>query len=182
MMAERRVTGANVLDLVKFVANREKSHGPQSLSPASRAVMGSRINLSAWYDIAFFHELLGVMDRTVIKGSETRALELGAAGGAAMKGAHKAYVVAGDAKSSVIAMRHAWRTHFNFGRLVFEVPNANNVLFRIVEYPDIPMAHGLMTAGWGLAAARAAGAVDASVEVLARPWLGGGDFAYLVEF
>lgn len=176
------MAGANVLDLVKLVANLEKAHGTQPLSPACRAIMVERVNLSIWYDIDLFHELLRLVDRLVVKGSESRALDLGATGGAALRGILKAYVVLGDAHNSVLAMRHAWRAHFNFGRLAFELPGGNAVLFRLEQFDDMPMVHALMTAGWGVAAARAAGARDASATVLARPWLREGDFTYRVEF
>jgi hypothetical protein len=182
MTSERRIVGANLVDLVKLVVNLEKSHGPLAISAASQAAIGARINLSAWYEITLFFDLLRAVDRAVIKGSERRALEMGAAGGATMRGIQKAYVVPGDPKSSVMAMRHAWRAHFSFGRLVLEVKDGHTLLFRVEEYPDIPMLHALMTAGWGVAAARAAGAQDARATVLARPWLGEGDLAYTIDF
>jgi hypothetical protein len=182
MAAVRRVIGANLVDLVKIVVNLEKSHGPLGLSTASQAAIKARVNLNHWYDLAFFSELLGILDRIVIKGSEQRALEIGAAGGSSMRGIQKAYVVPGDPKSSVVAMRHAWRAHFDFGRLTFEVPDDHTVRFKIEQYPDMTMTHALLTAGWGVAAARAAGAQDASATVLARPWRGEGDFTYTINF
>src|SRR5215218_1416419 len=103
MATERRATGAMILDLVKLVLHLEKSHGPLGLSAASQAAIGVRINISGWYDIALFFDLLRVVDRALIKGNEKRALEVGAAGGAALRGTQKAYVVAGDPKSSVMA-------------------------------------------------------------------------------
>jgi hypothetical protein len=176
------VIGANLVDLVKVVVNLEKVHGPLGLCDASRAAIQARVNLNAWYDIAIFFDLLGVLDRVVVKGSELRALEIGAAGGSSMRGIQKAYVVAGDPKSSVIAMRHAWRAHFDFGRLHFDVQDDHAVRFKVEQYPDITMTHALLTAGWGVAAARAAGALNASATVLTRPWRGEGDLLYTINF
>jgi hypothetical protein len=182
MTAVRKVIGANLVDLVKLVVNLEKSHGPLGLSAASQAAIKARVNLNVWYDLALFFDLLRVLDLVVIKGSEQRALDIGAAGGSSMRGIQKAYVVEGDPTSSVAAMRHAWRAHFDFGRLHFEVPNDHSVRFKVEQYLDIPMTHALMTAGWGVAAARAAGARNASATVLTRPWRDEGDLIYTINF
>lgn len=182
MSSERRVVGAILVDLVKLVVNLEKSHGSLGLNATSYDIINARVTLSGWYDLAFFWDLLRAVERVLVKGSESRALELGAAGGSTMRGTKKAYVVDGDPKSSVMAMRHAWRAHYSFGRLSCEALGDNVVQFKIEQYPDIPMSHGLMTAGWGVAAARAAGAQQVSADVLTRPWRGEGDFSYTINF
>ncbi|MET0342383.1 MAG: hypothetical protein ABW252_15370 [Polyangiales bacterium] len=178
---ERRVVGNILVDLVKFLKNHEAQHGPVELGAEARALLAGRVVMSGWYPLGLFHELLAVLDRLVVKGSERRALELGAAGGVAMRGVKKTYLVPGDPRQSVIAMRHAWRTHYDFGVVSYE-DGEDDVQFRIDGYPDIPMVHALMTAGWGISAARAAGSETSLARIVERPWRDGArDFVYRIR-
>ena len=79
-------------------------------------------------------------------------------------------------------MRHAWRAHYNFGRLESEVSGDATVRFTIADYLDMPMVHGMMTAGGGVAAARAAGAANARATIFERPWLGASQLTYEISF
>jgi hypothetical protein len=74
-------------------------------------------------------------------------------------------------------MRLAWRAHYDFGRLTAELSD-DRIRFKVEEYDDIPMVHALMTVGWGIGAARSAGAKGAALEIIARPWQGGAGLEY----
>ena len=124
--------------------------------------------------------MLRVIDVLVVKGKEDRAVEMGATGGAGLRGVHKAYAVEGDPRSSVFSMRLAWRAHYDFGNLIAEITD-KSVKFKLEGYGDIPMVHAMMTAGWGLGAARAAGSVNAVLEIGARPWKGEPTFVYEIR-
>lgn len=175
----RHIVGNTLLDLVKYLKNYEKTRGPLAMRDDARALLAGRLMLSEWYPLSTFHELLRVLDRIVVHGDELRALAIGAAGGSAMRGLHKTYVVPGDAKGGVLAMRHGWRAHYDFGVLTADPLDAG-VHFALSGYPDMPMIHGLMTAGWGLAAARAAGSTSAVAEIVDRPWVGGDKLTYKI--
>ena len=177
----RRIVGVGFVDMVKFIKNHERSHGPLPLNDEARAFLANRVLASEWYPIEFFHALLVGLDKAVIKGSEQRALELGATGGTALRGAQKAYVKPGDPVNSVFAMRHAWRAHYDFGALTAEVTRDGAVRFTVEDYPDIPMTHALITAGWGVGAARAAGSESASAEIIERPWRSGERYVYKIH-
>lgn len=169
-----------MVDLVKFTKHYEKQVSPFSLAADTRAFLSGRVVTTQWYPLAYFHDILAALDDRLWHGSEERALELGAGGGAAMRGLQKTYGQEGPL-SSVLAMRHAWRAHYDFGVLSAETPNDSMVRFTVDGYPDMPMTHGMMTAGWGLAAARMAGASSARAEILERPWLGAKRFVYQVR-
>jgi len=176
---ERAVVGALVIDLVRLIEKLERRRDqPYQLSAAARAMTTRRITFAEWVPIAIFHELLGAVEQTLVRGDETRALELGAQSVATMRGVHKAYAVAGDPLASVIAMRLAWRAHYNFGRIQCEQRGASTVRYELVDYPDLPMILGLTTVGWGVAAARVTGSADARAEVLERPWRGANRLLY----
>lgn len=179
----RHVKGAILVDLIKFLKNYEKS-GRQlpTFTVNVQKVLAERVLGSAWYPLAVFQELLQVMDGLVLRGDERRTMEMGVAGGAALRGVTKTYGIEGDPRSSVLAMRHAWRAHYDFGLLTAEALDANTVVFELQKYPDLSLVHGLLTAGWGVAAARTAGAVHAALEVKERPWMGAASFIYKISF
>ena len=178
----RHIIGAVLIDLVKFVKNHERTSGRVlSLSAPSRATLERRVLISEWVPIEIFHELLQALDLLVIHGDEQRAMEMGALGGASMRGLLKAYTVPGDAPSSVLSMRHAWRAHYDFGRLTSELTGDATVRFTVTDYLDMPMIHGLMTVGWGVAAARAAGANDVHPVLFDRPWRGAEKLMYEIS-
>lgn len=179
----RHVIGVVVADLVRFLINHERATGTTlPLSPEARELLSRRVRLAEWITLASFHELLRWLDQIAIQDDEARALTLGAQGGALMRGLQKAYGVSGDPKSSIVAMRHAWRAHYDFGRLTYDAERPGAVEFSIDEYTDMPMTHGLLTAGWGVAAARAGGATDVKVTVIERPWRGAPRFRYVIAF
>lgn len=179
---ERHVIGAILVDLVKSLRKLERTSGRAlPVSAAARATLDRRVLISEWVSLDVFLELLHALDALVLKGDEQRAMELGALGGASMRGLQKAYVVVGDPLSSVAAMRHAWRAHYDFGRLSCDTTNEAVVRFTVSGYPDMTMVHGMMTVGWGVAAARAAGAAAVRAEILERPWRGATTLTYDVQ-
>ena len=177
----RRIAGVAFVDTVKFLKNYERTHGPVALNGEARAVLATRVLASEWYPVETFHALLAGLDKAVFKGSEQRALELGATRGTALRGAQNAYVKPGDPLNSVLAMRHAWRAHYDFGALTAEITSEGAVMFTVEDYPDIPMTHALITAGWGVGAARAAGSQSASAEIVERPWRSGERYVYKIH-
>jgi hypothetical protein len=182
MQKARHVKGVALIELVKLLKQVAKRPGAAALPPKAQALLAGRVLISDWYALENFHELLRLADRLVLKSDEARTIEMGAAGGAAMRSQLKAYAIPGDTQSSVLAMRHAWRAHYDFGVIGVETPSARSVLFRLSDYPDIPKIHGLMTAGWALSAARSAGSTNASLEFHERPWQGAPELVYTVRF
>jgi hypothetical protein len=181
--SQRHVVGAVVVDLIKFLKNLERSSGvPFVFNTHTRALLARRVLGTEWLALESFAELLAGLNEVVIRGEEQRALEIGSVGGAAMRGLQKAYGVQGDPKSSVIAMRHAWRAYYDFGRLTCDATSDSTVEFSVEDYVDMSMAHGMITAGWSVAAARAAGSRSVGVTVLDRPWKGAPKFRFVVRF
>ena len=176
----RHAKGANLIDLVRYLKNHGKAHELPAMSANARGLLAERIRGSEWYDLEAFKELMWVADKIVIKGDEARAREMGAAGGVTLRGLHNAYGVQGDPVNSVIAMRHAWRAHYDFATLTAEIPDDKRVVFKLSGYPDVPMVHGVFIASWALAAARFAGSTNAVLEIVERPWRGEPDLVYQV--
>lgn len=180
-LRERTVRGVAFVDLVKFFRNFAKTRPLPKLSPAASELLTTRLSMSTPYSLDALHELLRVLDELVVRGDESRALEMGAAGGSTFEGVLKTYVTPGDPRSSVLAMRHGFRAHYNFGTLTAEEVSPGKVHFRLKGYDDLPMPFALMMAGWALGAARRAGSKTARVEVLDRPWRGAASFVYVVH-
>lgn len=108
---------------------------------------------------------------------------MGIVGGqAALSGFHKQFIKVGDPVASLIAMRHTWRTYFNFGELMTETDGPRAVRFVVAGYPDMQASHGQMIVGWHTAAAIVAGAANAKSEVLQCPWHGGSELEHRVTF
>lgn len=179
----RHVIGVVTIDLVKFLKTHERTVGkPLALDSHTRALLDRRVSPTEWIALESFLALLSALDEIALHGDEQRALDMGAAGGTVMRGLHKTYAVAGDPKSSVVAMRHAWRAHYDFGRLSCEPLSDRAVQFTVDSYPDMPMVHGMMTVGWGLAAARAGGSPTATATVVERPWTGSQRLQHIITF
>lgn len=178
---ERHVKGTAFVDLIKFLKNRRKIAPLPSMSPAAEALLDTRILVSSWYPLATFIDLLNATDQIYIKGSENTALEMGVAAGLNhLNGAHTAYTSSGDPQASVLSMRHAWRAHADFGDLSAEAVDPDTVVFTLKNYKDGKMVHSMMTAGWGIAAARFTGAKSSRAEIVERPWKGDPQFRYRI--
>ena len=71
MAAERRVIGATVVDVAKFVVKLEKLHGHLGLSAETQAIVRGRVNLTTWYHLSTFQDLLRAVDRAVRRARAT---------------------------------------------------------------------------------------------------------------
>lgn len=177
---DRHVKGANLIDLVRYVKNYGKMHELPAMPASAQNLLTEHIRGTEWYALEGFLELMKVVDKIVIKGDEVRAREIGAAGGVILRGLQNAYAVRGEPLTSVVAMRHAWRAHYDFAVLTAEMPDDKRVVFKLSGYPDVPMVHGVFIASWALAAARVAGGTNAVLEIVERPWRGDPDLVYQV--
>ncbi|MDB4984997.1 MAG: hypothetical protein JWN04_175 [Myxococcaceae bacterium] len=183
VQGSRHVKGSNVIDLVKFVKTLQKRGPLPPLSPAAEQLLEARLLNSTWYAFEPFVELLQVVDKLVLRSDEGRAMEMGVVGGTvALQGPAKLYLQPNDPRATVVAMRHAWRARHDFADLVASMDGDRAVRFTLSDYPDISMVHALTTAGWGIAAARAAGSTLASLDVLERPWRGASSFCYRINY
>ena len=179
----RRAKGTNLSQLVPFLRKRRKARPFAPLSPAAEKLMEERIIESRWYPFDPFVELLRIVDKEVLRGSEELALGMGVVGGKqALLGTHKAFVTVGDPLGSAMAMRHSWRAYFDFGELRAVADNDRQVTLTLTGYSDVIMVHGGMIAGWGAAAAQLAGAADAKATLLEKPWEGAPRMVYRVTF
>lgn len=179
----RQVKGIVQIDLVKFLRVQQRSAPLPRMSQAAEDLLSSHVIVSAWYSLGPYLEIIDVLDRVVLKGSEQAALEMGAVSGEKlMRTSYSSYIRSGEALECVMAMRHLWSGHYNFGAMTatLDAPG-ESVTFTLTDYEDISMAHALMTAGWGIAAARAAGAPRATLQVLERPWKGDSRFCYRIS-
>ena len=180
---KRHVKGMVIIDLIKFLKHYAKSAPLGYMGPSVEKLFTTRLLGSAWYELEPFLGLLQFTDALYLKGNELRTLEFAAAGGVQnLRTVYKAYTKEGDAHGSVMAMRHAWGAMYDFAELSVEFDDAHTVQFKLAEYEGLAMSHALMTAGWGLAAARVAGCADAKVEIIDRPWRGSVSYRYQVRF
>ena len=185
----RHVKGIVQLDLIKYLRVYQRSNPLPGLSAEAEELLHSRVIVSSWYALAPFLELLAATDSLILKGDENAALELGAsAGSQLLRSSYRAYIRDGEFAESVMAVRHLWGTHYDFGAVTAELQaDQTSVVFTITGFEDVSMAHALMTAGWAIAAARVAGAASVAIEVLERPWKnarkapGGARFRYRVR-
>jgi hypothetical protein len=169
----RRAKGAGIVELVKVLRAYRRAHPIEGLGKSAEHLLDERIMTNEWYSLDAFLELLAYAYRHLLGSSEEAALQMGAAGGRALlQGPHKAFVKAGDPTGSVVALRHSWLTYYDFGNLAAELVDDRTVEFVVTGYPDVPVPHGMMIAGWAVAAAELAGARDVRCDILERPWIG----------
>jgi hypothetical protein len=180
---DRHAKGVNIVDLVRRIKTFRRQHPSVKLSPAAEAVLLEYITPTKWYPLEVFHELVDFMYKKNLGSSADKAIEVGMAGGrAALEGFHKVYITKGDPAASVNAMRHGWRTYFDFGELEVKLEGDHTAYFTLKDYPDIPQVHGLLVIGWDMAAAQVAGAKKVTYEILESPWRGGSCLRYRIDF
>jgi hypothetical protein len=139
--------------------------------------------MSDWYSFDVYQELMQLVFRDVIKGSEEAALEMGIIGGrAAFSSHHKQFVAPGKPLETLLALRHTWRVYYDFGTLTATADGPNAVRLVVGGYPDMGACHGNMIVGWHVAAAREAGAEGARSEILKAPWRGDEQLIHRVSF
>jgi hypothetical protein len=181
--AARRIKGVNLIGLVKLINALRKKRPVPGISPAGEALLAEHVLISDWYAFEPFIELVGVVYREILARSESGARQMGVVGGqAALSGFHKQFIKVGDPMASLIAMRHTWRTYFDFGELTTEPDGPRAVRFVVSGYPDMPASHGQLIVGWHTSAAIVAGASGAKSEIVDCPWHGGLHLEHRVTF
>jgi len=169
----RHVKGVTLEQLVKAVKGLQRRRPQLRLSPRTEIALQERILVSKWYPLQFNLELSAFLYREMLGGDPNNALMAGVAGGTeAWSGPHRIFVAERGPRDALRAMGRAWNSYFDFGSLAVDMLDADAVRFTIEGYPDIPVYHGMLIAGWHLAAARMSGCLDATVEVEQRPWEG----------
>lgn len=182
-MANRSLKGTSVADLVKTLRIYRRTHPIEGLSPAAEALLEQRILVNGWYPLEAFLELLDFTYRELLGSNEKATFELGLRGGERiLSGPHKGFIQKGDPAASVMAMRHTWRVYFDFGELTGELVDEHTVEFTVKGYPDVTAPHAIVTAAWGAAAAKLAGAQETECEFIERPWEGGECLRYRVRW
>lgn len=169
--AERKAKGANFPALIRTLRSLRKKRPLGPMSSVAEAMLEQRVLDHMWYPHAPLVDLLQVLFREVLGSSEAQTLQVGILEGKqALKTWHSMYVMENDPIGSALAMRHSWRTYFNFGELKAEQTSPTQVTLRLSGYEDIPAVHGNMILGWAIAAAQLGGAPRATGEIIDRPW------------
>jgi hypothetical protein len=164
-VGERKAKGANFAPLVRALkAHRKKSPLGPMTSAAEAMLEDDRIIDSEWYPFQPLVDLLRVLYRDLLGSSDAITLKMGILEGKnALTTWHKIFVMENDPIGSALAMRHSWRTYFNFGELKAEQTGPKEVTLTLTGYADVQVFHANMILGWAIAA-----------ELLDKPWLGGG--------
>ncbi len=179
----RRVKGVTLEQLVKAVKGLQRRMPHLRLSPRTEAALQERILVSKWYPLQLNLELSAFVYRQMLGSDPNNALMAGVAGGTeAWSGAHRIFVAERGPLDALRAMAPAWGSYFDFGSLTADTIDAGTVRFTIEGYPDIPVYHGMLIAGWHTAAARLCGAHDATADVEQRPWEGAQKQVHVVRF
>lgn len=172
---DRKAKGANFASLVRALkAHRKKSPLGPMPSDAKAMLENERILDSAWYPHQPLVELLRVLYRDLLGSNDALTLKTGIMEGKnALQTWHTMFVMENDPIGSALAMRHSWRTYFNFGELKAEQTSPSEVTLTLNGYPDVQVFHANMILGWAIAAAQLGGAPKATGELIEKPWLTG---------
>ena len=100
----RRAKGINLIAFVRMLKGLRKRRPIGLLSDATEAVLGDRVLISSWYSFDVYRELMNVVTREILHGSDASALEMGIMGGReAFSDYHRQYVAPGDPLATLIA-------------------------------------------------------------------------------
>ncbi|MDH5671095.1 MAG: hypothetical protein OEZ06_03040 [Myxococcales bacterium] len=180
---KRHVKGLSVIGLVKILKVHRRNHSLPALSAGLETLFVDRVLLTEWYPIELLWELLGLTYREMLKQDPDRLIEIGAAGSQeALSGPHRAFAGTRGILETLHVMGPVWSNYYDFGSLTVEELERGVVRFTVHDYPDIPMTHGLVLAGWHLGAARVAGAHGPRVEFVQSPWQGAARQVHLVHY
>jgi len=179
---ERKAKGANFVSLVRSLKAWRKTQPLGPMSHGAEKMLDERILHSEWYPHAPLVDLLRVLYRDLLGSSEEHTLQAGILEGKnALTTWHSMYVMADDPIGSAMAMRHSWRTYFNFGELKAEQSDPTTVTLTLSGYHDVQPCHANMILGWAIAAAQLGGAPKATGEIIERPWKSGKTMVYCVK-
>ncbi len=179
----RHAKGTNLVELIKVLKIHQRQRPIDGLSPEAQELLDTRILLSDWYPHEPFMELLRVLFEQLLGRSTDKALQIGITGSiSSLKGPYKAYIRTGDPAASVLAMRHIWRTFFDFGDLKASLDEDGSVRFILTGYRDVSPVHAAMITAWTVGAARLAGSEKAKVEIVEAPWDGAERLVYRTTF
>jgi hypothetical protein len=181
--SERHVRGASVIEVVKILRKIRKAGPLPSLSGAAQELLDTQILFSQWYPFEPFEELLKIVYVLVFKRSEQYALEMSIKTGTKQfQGPHKGFISKGDPQNSVLALRRTWPIHYDFGELNTAAESDHSVVLTLTGFNDITPVQAMTNTGFAVAAARLAGARNASGEVFEKPWIGAPHLRYRVRF
>ena len=179
----RHAKGVNFTELVKVLRVRRRTQPLVGLSAEGEAMLSVRVLASEWYSHEALLDLLRYAYRELLGRSDEAAHQMGIVGGhAVLQGAHRAFISPGNPAASVTNMGVIWKAYFDFGELTNEADGDHACTFRLTGYDDMPSVHGMMIAGWAVAAAQIGGAPSARCEFLEKPWRGAPRFQYRVSF
>jgi hypothetical protein len=170
---ERKAKGANFGSLVRALRSHRKRKPLGPMPASAEAMLETRFLDHAWYPHQPLVDLLRVLYRDVLGSSDEQTLQVGILEGKnALQTLHSMFVMQNDPIGSALAMRHSWRTYFNFGDLKAEQTSPTDVTLTLSGYHDVQPVHANMILGWAIAAAQLGGAASATGELLERPWTG----------
>lgn len=169
--AERKAKGVNLLGLVKLLRSHRHTQPLTGLAPELEHLVDQRILMTDWYPLEQLWGLLEFTYRNILNEDPKAAIAMGVAGGTEMwTKTHRAFLASDDPCYSLRQMKPAWHSYFNFGMLDVERVDDCTMRFRIRDYPDLPVYHGLTIGGWHVAAAQVGGWPDARLELAQGPW------------
>lgn len=179
---ERQVKGKNIVDLVKSLKIYRRNQPLAGLSAQAEALLDDRIIFTKWYSHETFIELMQHFYRHLLASNPENAVKAGILTGyGALQEIHRGFIKKGDPVASLYSLRHIWVSMYNYGKLDAEPVGENSVRFVLADYPDIPEVHGMLTVGWGIAAAQLAGSTEAYYTLKRRPWQEDPDLVYLIH-
>jgi hypothetical protein len=179
---KRHAKGILLVGIVKPLRVLRRQRPLEGLSPAAEAFLEERVLPDQWYSFDIYRELLNVIFKEVLASNDEYALRAGiAAGKISLTTIHQAFIQEGDPISSLMSMRHIWRSYFDFGIHKTEKISDRSVRFTLADFPDMLPVQGMMAIGWDIAAAEVAGAKDVKHEISEAPWRGNSQLTYLIS-
>lgn len=180
---QRHAKGVSLVSPAKVLNVYGRRAPLDELAPSTRAVLDQRVLISSWYPLEVLWDMLDFMYRKMLKQDPATALAAGTAGGREIwSNAHNAFV-RDNPTATLKRMGPAWAGYFDFGSLdVQPMPGGQGVHFIVRDYDDVPEVHGMMIAGWHLAAAQLSGQEGAQLDFTALPWRGQGPLRYVITW
>ena len=186
-MAERKIRGFDMIDLVKAVkkwreANPDKEV-PGLLDEDNAFLCGERIMPTAWYPLEQWFRWLKAVHQIVYGGTQDGAEQMGYVASMYIhSGPLTGVIKHKDIPRTVDALDRNLNRHHTFGEWTWERTSETTCEILIRDYLDMPFVHGHLLSGWFRAIVGLCELSLTKAEVTAAPWDGDAEYRLCLEW
>ncbi len=147
-----QVKGVAILGFIKFIKKYMKDALPKiiaAMPPETRKYMDEHIVLTRWYPYKLYTDLLKALDNIAGTGDLSYCVEQGRLSAKHdLSTVYKIFLESVSINTIMTRSMSMWSSYYDTGRVDFNLPSDNELIYTINEFPDIDIAHVKNVQGW----------------------------------